>query len=102
MNQPPETIRRGKAFELSMFNNVTPQKVDHLPHNIDGLKVYFINIAEDEDHKKKYVDGRYFKLTNTTRKGFEGDRKIGKCLGNYICHNPECPFLKEAGHPNSH
>ena len=98
----PETIRRGKAFELSMFNNVTPQKVDYLPHNIDGLKVYCINIAEDEDHKKKYVDGRYFKLTNTTRKGFEGDRKIGKCLGNYICHNPECPFLKEAGHPNTH
>ena len=97
-----ETIRRGKAFNLSIFKNVIPEQVDCVPHDINGRKMYCINISEEEDHKKKYIDGRYFKLTNTSRKGFEGDRKIGKCVGNYICTNPECPFLKESGEANTH
>ena len=98
----PPKIGRGKSFDLSIYENITPEQVDTLPHDIDGIKMYCININDDEDYKKKYQDGRYFKLTNTTRKGFDGDMKIGTCMGNYECENPECSYLKESGQPNHH
>ena len=97
-----EVIGRGKAFDMSIFQTIPPKKVDMLPHDINGRAVYCININDGEDYKKKYLDGRYFKLTNTSRKGFEGERKIGKCQGNLRCTNPQCPFVKESGNQNTH
>ena len=98
----PPAIGRGKAFNMSIYQNITPQQVDCLPYDVDGTEMYCININPEEDYKKKYTDGRCFRLTYTSRKGFDGERKIGTCLGNFTCENPECSFFKGTGHYNTH
>ena len=35
-------------------------------------------------------------------KGFRGQRRIGKCQGNYECSNPRCPILVSTGVKNKH
>jgi len=69
------------------------QKVDFIPPNIDGLKVYRV-ACTSKDLVKKTSDRRWFYMRTTSKSGFRGTRKVGTCLGSWSCINPECSFLK--------
>ena len=58
--------------------------------------------SEGDTWQKKYKDGRYFQLNTSKRKGFRGQRRIGKCQGNYECSNPRCPIFVSTGVKNKH
>ncbi len=48
----------------------------------------------------KYKDGRRWQYNTTSRQGFSGIRKIGKCQGSYRCQNSACSFFLEKGFMN--
>ena len=69
------TINRGNYFPLGMFSEMEPIEVDQLPHEVDGMK-WCVN--------------------------FDGIKKVGKCLGSFVCHNPLCSYLSTEGKKNEY
>ena len=41
-------------------------------------------------------------MNTSKRKGFRGQRRKGKCQGNYQCSNPKCPISVSRGVKNQH
>ena len=100
----PGPISKGKFFNMAKYKDIVPEVVDKLPHDLDGVKLYIMDCSDSEGDtwQKKYKDGRYFQLNTSKRKGFRGQRRIGKCQGNYECSNPRCPILVSTGVKNKH
>ena len=89
-------------FDMKPYKGMVPAVVREVPHDVDGLKYYIIDVPEEEPFCTKYRDGRYFELHSSTRKGFRGVRRVGKCRGNYICTNTSCAYLLETKKNNQH
>ena len=87
---------------MKPHKGMVPAAVREVPHDVDGLKYYIIDVPEEEPFCTKYRDGRYFELHSSTRKGFRGVRRVGKCRGNYICTNTSCAYLLETKKNNQH
>ena len=66
--------------------------VEEVPWDLSGDCVYKIKCTE-ENWIKKYEDGRWFYLQNSTHNGLRGHRKTGKCFGSFICQRGNCPKL---------
>ena len=90
------------SFDMKPYRGMVPEVVQQIPHDIDGLKYYIIDVPEDEPFCTKYRDGRYFDLHSSSRKGFRGVRRVGKCRGNYICNNTNCAYYMETKKQNRH
>ena len=86
-------LRPNTVFPVHLFSRCTPKKVQFLPPNIDGLKVYRVSCTA-KDIVKKTTDRRWFYMRTTSKSGFRGIRKVGTCMGSWSCQNPECSFLK--------
>lgn len=100
---PEVQILEGKKpFDMRCFWGMIPEVVAKVPHNIDGLKFYLIDVPEEEPFFSKYKDGRYFEMHSSSRKGFKGVRRVGKCRGSFICTNKCCPLFVESGKENQH
>ena len=93
---------RRLKMDMTLFKGMVPDVVNKIPYNINGTKYYMIDVPEEETFFSKYRDGRYFDLNTSTRKGFRGVRRIGKCRGNYVCSNPSCPYLLQQNSKNQH
>ena len=39
-------------------------------------------------------DSRHFVMTTSSHEGFAGERRIGTCMGSYVCRNSSCPFVQ--------
>ena len=89
-------------FDMSPFRGMLPDVVDQIPHDIDGTHFYLIDVPEDDNFWSKYKDGRYFLMNTSSRKGFRGIRRTGKCRGNFICLNNSCPFYQQDNSRNQH
>ena len=89
-------------FEMRQFYGMIPEVVAKVPYNINGLKFYIIDVPEEDAFHTKYRDGRHFELHSSSRKGFKGVRRLGKCRGSFICNNKSCPLFIEAGKKNEH
>ena len=89
-------------FDMSPFRGMLPDVVDQVPHDIDGTHFYLIDVPEDDNFWSKYRDGRYFLINTSSRKGFRGVRRVGKCRGNFICLNDSCPFYQQDNARNQH
>ena len=83
------------SFDMTPFRGMIPDVVDKCPGNIDGLRYYICDVPADDTFFQKYWDHRYFKMNTSSRKGFNGVRRVGVCRGNYICNNSMCGFLEE-------
>ena len=70
-----------------------PEVVEYLPHDINGDKIYRIECQPHEwiDRQK---DGHWWEMHTTKRNGFLRKRKIGQCMGQYICANPCFPMVR--------
>ena len=62
--------------------------MDHLPDDIDGMKIYKIKCLSS--------DIRYLKMHSSQRKGLIGMRKVGRCTVNLYYPYDECPFKLSA------
>jgi len=70
-------------------------EVDHLPYDIDGLKVYQLEYNK-ENKFASTVDGRtWHKYTTSRRSGFDGHRILKSCKGSYRCYNELCPYRRQ-------
>ena len=95
-------IYKRLQFDMSPFRGMLPDVVDQIPHDIDGTHFYLIDVPEDDNFWSKYKDGRYFLMNTSSRKGFRGIRRIGKCRGNFICLNDSCPCYQQDNSRNQH
>ena len=95
------TINRGNYFPFRMFSEMEPIEVDQLPPEIDGMKWYKIKCTS-ENNAQKTGDRRGFVNRTSSHVNFDGIRKVGKCLGSFICHNPSCSYLSTEGKKNEY
>jgi len=76
------------------------QHVTQLPYDIDGLCKFAISCTR-QDMMRFSKDGHPWKTwVTSTRKGFEGIRRVARCKGSPVCNSRECPFLKSRTGPN--
>ena len=66
--------------------------VEEVLWDLSGDCVYKIKCTE-ENWIKKYEDGQWFYLWNSTHNGLRGHWKTGKCFGSFICQRRNCPKL---------
>ena len=85
-------ISRGKPFPTWFFDGFSPLNVDHIPDDIDGTALYKIKVKDNDWHRVTR-DKRHFVMHTTSREGFTGIRRIGTCLGSFVCRNEQCPFI---------
>ena len=88
-HQKPRKFEKVKLNEERMRQ--APVKiVEEVPWDLSGDCVYKIKCTE-ENWIKKYEDGRWFYLQNSTHNGLRGHRKKGKCFGSFICQRETVP-----------
>ena len=92
-------IKQGTRFPIHLFSEVTPEQVDHVPGEINGMKIYKIKCTS-ANYAAKCQDRRWFQVKTSSRVGFNGIRKIGKCQGSYVCQYSNCSFLSTEGRKN--
>ena len=46
-------------------------------------------------------DGHWFEMHTSSRKGLDGRRKSGVCIGSFMCESKSCPKLLTEGIPNT-
>ena len=73
-------------LNMLQFEGVEIEKVDYVPNDVNGTHIYRINCLENEwiEHQK---DCQWWKMHTSSRKGFQGKRKIGTCKGHFMCTN---------------
>ena len=89
--QKPRKFEKVKIDEERM-RRAQVKIVEEVPWDLSGDCVYKIKCTE-ENWIKKYEDGRWFYLRNSTHNGLRGHRKTGKCFGSFICQRGNCPKL---------
>ena len=93
------SLKQGTPFPMHLFSDVTPEEVDFLPPEINGLKMYKIKCTT-ANYSARCSDRRWFQMRTSSRVGFNGIRKIGKCAGSYVCQYNNCSFLSTEGRKN--
>ena len=80
-------------FDYAIYGDMDPEVVEYLPQDINGDKIYRTECQPHEciDRQK---DRHWWEMHTTKRKGFLRKRKIGQCMGQYICANPGCPRVR--------
>lgn len=67
-----------------------------IPYDVNGLVLYQIDCSRTEIMKAA-KDGRNWHVWCTSRrKGFEGQRRLAKCKGSYICRRDSCSLQGNA------
>ena len=92
-------VKKGVCFPTYLYSEMEPTEVDRLPGEIDGTCWYRIKCSEKE-YTEKTSDLRWFLMRTSSRIGLVGRRKVGSCLGSYICSNKSCSYLSTEGKPN--
>lgn len=94
---------RTSENSISNWQSCNEDLVESLPHDINGLRKYRLRCnAKRKDQVMKITkDGRPWKMwTSSSRKGFNGVRRIARCGGGFTCTLASCPFELEHGKPN--
>ena len=85
-------IRHGRPFPTWYFERTVPEIIDVIPLDIDGTQLFQIKTTRNEWTKVTH-DLQHFQMVTSSREGFIGERRIGTCLGSFVCHNEQCPFV---------
>ena len=83
----------GKVYvQDSYWMDVDAEKVDQLPYDVDGAKIYLIPF----DPKKRFTstkDGRpWANIFESKHSAWSGDRCMAKNKGSFECFNLHCPY----------
>ena len=63
--------------------------VDEIPWDIDGLCKFILKCAPEE-WQKMTRDGHWFLMNTSGKSTSSYVRKVGHCLGSFVCYNPIC------------
>ena len=74
-----------------MFDNMEPEEVEYIPGDIDGLKLYQLEVT-NQNWTRLTSDLHYFTMTSSSKVGYHGKWKIGTCQGSWVCENKKCCF----------
>ena len=98
MQWPDKFQYKGGDVQLPthLFTWITPEWVEYLPGDIDGMKIFKIKSLPN-DRVERTHDLRHFKMHSSRRKGLLGMRMVGRCIGNLYSSFIECPFIVLAG-----
>ena len=78
------------VFPYDIVNTIPTEHVAKVPYNINGMHNYEIPVEQNDWHKLQ-EDGRWFLMRSSTMRKSNKVRKIGKCLGSFVCQNDACP-----------
>ena len=87
-------MRRSKCLNMEI------EMVNEIPWDVDGEHRYVI-FCEPDEFVDKSKDGRWYRMNTSSRKGLNGFRKTGTCLGSVLCQNIGCSKLQTEGVVNS-
>ena len=87
--------KKGK-LDLYQFENFQPQCVEMMPWDVHGNGIYLISCTEEFWHDRQQ-DGHHWQFTMSLKKGLDGIRKFGTCVGSNICMNPKCALFTSEG-----
>ena len=95
----PNKKRKRNRINMQNYENVQVNTVDELPWEIDGLQIYKKQSTMDFwwDETK---DGRWWKVSNSSCSGLNGERKFLTCTGSCVCNNSTCSKLTSEGVKN--
>ena len=82
------------------FAQMDSVRVEEIPWDVDRDQKYTIE-CEEEEYIDKSKDGPWFEMHTSSRKGLDGRRKSGVCIGSLMCENKSCPKLLTEGIPNT-
>jgi hypothetical protein len=87
-------------FDISNWDVCAAEFVTKVPFDINGLRKYVITCSR-EDMMQYAKDGRPWKTwVTSSRKGFNGVRRVARCKGSPMCGADDCPFLASERVPN--
>ena len=89
-------------FDMRPFWGMISEVVSKVPHNISGLEFYIIDVPQEDALYTKYKGWRYFEMHSSSREGFKGVRRLGKCTSSFIYNNKSWPLFLETGRENQH
>ncbi len=80
------------------------QEVDKIPFDVDGDVKYKLHITDSDPQLKKAADGRHWapKYVALTKKTDRLSIYRKTCMGDKVCENTDCKFLKEYECANRH
>ena len=78
---------------MSLFTNVVTKVVGTCPFNIDGNKIYQMK-CDESTWKEKLTDGRHWQINWGKNWLLNGERRVAKCQGSYVCTNNNCPMFQ--------
>ena len=70
--------------------------IAEIPWDVDGNQKYMI-ACEEGEYIDKYKDDQWFEMHTSSKKGLDGHRKMGVCIGSLMCENNTCPKLLTEG-----
>lgn len=77
------------------WDDVPLKHVKVLPYDIDGHCRYSLP-CNQTNLMPSSKDGRPWQAyISSSRKGFEGVRRIAECKGSYVCNNIQCPYIQQ-------
>ena len=77
------------------WDDVPLKHVKVLPYDIDGHCRYSLP-CNQTNLMQSSKDGRpWHAYISSSRKGFEGVRRIAECKGSYVCNNIQCPYIQQ-------
>ena len=77
------------------FQRMDPCDVEEVPYRITGTHVLRLDVEDKDKMMTRAQDGRWWRFSDSTKKGFTGVRKFGTCMGSRACPNISC--LKVVG-----
>lgn len=87
-------------FDISNWRNCPAELVGNVPYDIDGRCKYQL-LCSREEMMQCAKDGRPWKQYMTSsRKSFNGVRRVTRCRGSFTCDADDCPFLLQGVGPN--
>ena len=82
------------------FDNLKKIKVEKIPFDIDGKKVYHVTAQTRTKLLEKLKDGRQWKKDSRTTWSDFKEVRYRNCYGGYACPNVDCNYLLQFGKPN--
>ena len=70
--------------------------IEEIPWDVMVIRSIRFACKEGE-YIDKYKDGRWFEMHTSSRKGLDGHRKMGVCIGSLMCKNNTCLKLLTEG-----
>lgn len=78
-----------------IWAGVPVEEVDHLPYDINGLKMYCLSY-DPADTFASSVDGtKWGAYVSSRRSGFTGKRFLKSCKGSHRCPNEMCGYYRQ-------